>query len=303
MNERRAFTLIELLVVSAIIVVLVGLLLPAIQRVRESANRARCANNLRQMGLGCHLHHDTAGAFPSGYTVHLCPNPLATSPGWGWAAHLLPYLEQDDLRSSINFRRPIEDSINERARCTWLAVYICPSDPGVPHDFTISDASGVPIAQAAPTSYAASYGNGELDQIPGPMEGVFYANSRVRIADITDGASNTIMIGERAWSHAMTPWAGAINHGIVRGGPRNAWRDNPDAAYPAPNLCLAQTNSINDSRDIDGTLDDFYSEHPGGVNMLFADGAIHFLRSDLDHAVLLALGTRAGGEVVSNAEF
>jgi prepilin-type processing-associated H-X9-DG protein len=215
----------------------------------------------------------------------------------------LPFVEQEDLQHIINFHTSIARPNNEAARCTLLGVYLCPSDPDVPADFPVTDSSGILVARVAPSSYAANYGTGELDEIPGPTEGVFYRNSRVQLGDITDGASSTIMVGDRAWSHAMTPWAGAVPHGIVRGGPRNPLRNNPEAAYPAPNLCLVQTNKIGDRNDPDGSLDEFYSEHPGGVNVLFADGSTHFLRNSINVAVLQALGTRAGGEVVSAADY
>jgi prepilin-type processing-associated H-X9-DG protein/prepilin-type N-terminal cleavage/methylation domain-containing protein len=303
MNRRAAVTLVELLVVLAIIAVVLGLLLPAVQNVREAARRIACANNLRQIGLACHSYHDAGGAFPPGYSAYRCADPLETHPGWGWAARLLPFLEQDALQHGIVFHASIAKPINEAARCTLLRAYLCPSDPDVPDDFPVTDLSGRLVARVAPTSYAANYGSGELDEIPGPREGVFYRNSRVRLADISDGSSSTIMIGDRAWSHAMAPWAGAVPHGVVRGGPLNPWRDNPEAAYPAPNFCLVQTNKIGDAHDADGSLDEFYSEHPGGVNVLFADGSIHFLRNSINHAVLQALGTRAGGEVVSETDY
>jgi len=303
MNRRSAVTLIELLVVLAIISVVIAILLPAVQRAREAARRMSCANNLRQIGLACHSYHDAYGAFPPGYSADHCADPLGTHPGWGWAAWLLPFLEQDALQRRIVFHASIARPSNEAARCTLLRVYLCPSDPDVPDDFLVTDLSGSPVAQVAPSSYAANYGIGELDEVPGPKEGVFYRNSRVQLADITDGTSSTILIGDRAWSHAMTPWAGAVSHGVVRGGPRNPWRDNPQAAYPAPNFCLVQTNKINDARDPDGSLDEFYSEHPGGVNGLFADGSVHFLHNTIQPAVLHALGTRAGGEVVSETEY
>jgi prepilin-type processing-associated H-X9-DG protein len=165
------------------------------------------------------------------------------------------------------------------------------------------DADGRLIVEAAPISYAACHGSGELDEAPGPKEGVFYRNSRVRLADITDGSSTTMLIGDRAWSHAMAPWAGAISGGLIRGGPRNAARSNPQAAYPAPNFCVFQANHINNSADPDGSLDELYSEHRGGVNVVLADGSVRFLDSGIQEAVLKALGTRAGGEVVDQLDY
>src|SRR5258707_10516832 len=112
MRYRKGFTLIELLVVIAIIAVLVGLLLPAVQKVREAANRSKCLNNLHQMGVALHHYHDSLGSFPSGY---LCQpinpaDPMQTGPGWGWAAQLLPHVEQDNLFRQIDLALAVEDS-------------------------------------------------------------------------------------------------------------------------------------------------------------------------------------------------
>jgi prepilin-type N-terminal cleavage/methylation domain-containing protein len=302
MKPRNAITLIELMIVLAILGVVFGLFLGALQRVRDVAARAQCASQLSQIGLACHLHHDTRGVFPSGYRDCRCADPMMTSPGWGWAAQLLPYLEQQTLFDQIMLHRPIEDPEND-ARLATVRLYLCPADSNVPRTFSITDATGQFVTEAAPISYAACYGSGELDEIPGPKEGVFYRNSHIRIVDITDGTSSTLLIGDRAWSHAMAPWAGAVNRGIVRGGPRNAWRNAPEAAYPAPNFCCVQANAINAANDPDGSLDEFFSGHWGGINALFADGGVRFLHQEINPIVLRALGTRAGGEVVSEAEY
>ena len=302
MTKRGAMTLLELVVVLAISAILIGFLLSAVQMARRSAARIQCAYQLRQMGLACHTYHDTVGTFPPGYSAWTSADPLATAPGWGWASFLLPYLDQDTLYVQIYFARPIEDPVNT-ARLTPIRLFICPSDPRVPLAFSITDSSGRPVTEAAPISYAACYGSGELDEVPGPKEGVFYRNSRIRLTDITDGTSTTILIGDRHWSHAMASWTGAVNRGIVRGGPLNAWRNSPEAAYPAPNFCCVQANGINVVRDCDGSLDEFFSWHTGGVNMLFADGGVRFLRQQINMDVLEALGTRAGGEVVNEADY
>ncbi len=302
MKRRLALTLIELLVVLAILAVLAALLLPAVQRARESASRARCLNHLKQIGLACHSYHGVSGCFPSGYRACQSPDPLATKPGWGWAAYLLPYLEQQNLFHRIDLHLHIENPANE-ARRTKVPIYLCPSDPGVPDVFPITNAEGTVLTEAAPIGYGACFGSGDLDEVPGPKEGVFYRNSSIRITDITDGTSNTILIGDRAWSHAMAPWAGAIDHAVLRGGPLNPWRSSPAAVYPSANFPLVQANRINDLADRDGSLDDFFSRHTGGVNMLFADGGVRFLHQQIDRSVLLALGTRAGGEVVDESEY
>jgi prepilin-type processing-associated H-X9-DG protein len=303
MEKRSAFTLVEALLVIAIVAVLSTLLFSAIQQAREAANRAACANNLRQIGLACHSYHDNNDVFPPGYTAAANADPTSTRPGWGWAAHLLPYLDQSALSQSIDFCWPIEAPGNAAARLTVVKVFLCRSDPSVPAAFTIVDGAGQPIVDAAPISYAATSGAAELDQIPGPLEGVFYRNSRMRIADITDGTTTTTLIGDRSWNWSMATWAGAVQGSVLHGGPRNPHRNSPDAAYPAPSFCLAQNKRFNDRTDLDGALDDFSSLHPGGINMLFADGTVRFLRDTMDPVVFTAMGTRAGGEVVTEADF
>ena len=295
---RHAFTLIELLVVVAIIAVLIGLLLPAVQKVREAAARNQCQNNLKQIGLACHAYHDVNQALPPGYTA-TAPYP-STSPGWGWAAYVLPYIEQNNLYRQINLHSPLE---GQPVIGNIIKVYLCPSDNPPASPFAVTNAIFEPVCNAAPCSYAATVGDDSVEVDDPAGNGIFYRNSKVRLTDITDGTSNTTMIGDRAWADTEGIWAGAPNGAVTRPGPTNPWTR---ATGSAQAFILVHNNWINITTDADGGLDDFSSKHPGGANLLFADSSVRFIGSiTADGPVrraFWAMGTRAGGEVVQGVE-
>ena len=297
---RHAFTLIELLVVIAIIAVLIGLLLPAVQKVREAAARTKCSNNLKQIGLALHSYHDANDGLPSGYLGNPAGDASNTAPGWGWAALLLPFLEQDNLARQItNYRDNMVLPQYTAVRTTQLKVFVCPSDvnTGV---FNVPDASGAgTVGQAATNSYAACFGAGpavDIGDNPGLTNGLFARNSRLRLTDITDGTSNTIAIGERACRFAQSPWAGALKNGSIR------QYDNPANAAEAAALVLAYFE--------DGPLNSpssepewFFGPHTGVVLYLFADGSVQSVKTSTSLTVLKALATRTGGEVVDASSY
>jgi prepilin-type processing-associated H-X9-DG protein/prepilin-type N-terminal cleavage/methylation domain-containing protein len=311
-TRRLAFTLIELLVVIAIIAALLGLLVPAVQKVREAAARLQCKNNLKQMGLALHSHHDTQHSFPPGYVAFATYSDGATdtAPGWGWAAFILPYLEQDNLHRQIDFSKPVALSAAAQAP---VKLYLCPSDPTPPGAFSVADAFGSPVASAAPCSYAACVGGDESDTTGPAGLGVFFRNSRTSITDITDGTSSTILVGERAWSNANGVWAGAIAGGVLVRGRMNPCPGSASASFPAAALVLAHSHLNNATTDTDAGLDDFSSRHAGGSNFLFADGSVRFVRSvpgdnpdgtfTADSLAFQAMGTRANGEVVQGLDY
>ena len=323
MEERRGFTLIELLVVIAIIAILIALLLPAVQSAREAARRAQCVNNLKQMGLALQNYHDAIGTFPMSYAARSRFNNGATdtAPGWGWGTMILSQLEQAPLFNGANFSLPVESLTNSTVARSILATYLCPSDPLQPAPFPVNDASSNLVALMGPTSYAACVGNDFADSTTGLNNdglgnGVLFRNSAIRIADITDGTSQTITIGERAWSINSGPWAGVATNGVIRRGPANTCPTTGALYYPAATLVQAHTNVLNTDTDPDGGIDDFSSRHPGGANFVFADGSVHFLKSVLRNTgqrpdgstvyaspTYMALGTRNGSEVISADSF
>jgi prepilin-type N-terminal cleavage/methylation domain-containing protein/prepilin-type processing-associated H-X9-DG protein len=334
--SRRGFTLIELLVVIAIIAILIGLLLPAVQKVREAAARSKCTNNLKQIGLALHSYHDAKQQFPPGY-VDGNTDPTSTpdndvGPGWGWASFILPYLEQNSVYSQINFSQPVGSGVNAQVSQTSLSVFLCPSDP-YDQVMPIYDSSfGSPIATVAHGNYvgcngweecfsnAGGAGDGSgADGISGGLgqngNGLFYRNSKSTFASVADGLSNTIIAGERSANHSPSTWTGAVT-----GGRCPAWMASQPWTVPyTPPAGAPDTGNgtAYDSADFDEALvlahcnathlpnadfpiydpDTFYSMHRNGANFLFGDGSVHFLTSSVDPNVYQYLATIAGGEV------
>jgi prepilin-type N-terminal cleavage/methylation domain-containing protein/prepilin-type processing-associated H-X9-DG protein len=322
MQRSRGFTLIELLVVIAIIAVLIALLLPAVQAAREAARRTQCINNLKQMGIALHNYHDSLSVFPPGYIAAspFIDGETDVAPGWSWATMLLPQLEQGPLYSSINVYLPVQAPANTTATQTLVTAFICPSDqlPST-RTFAVTDGLGNTVATVTPSSYAACTGSDAADvalglNYDGSGNGLFYRNSRVTIAAVIDGTSQTVALLERAWGDTEGTWVGAVAGGYVQRGPFNPCPGSAFATYLAPCLVLAHCHLLNTNADTDSGLDDPSSFHPSGANALFTDGSVHFLRNVLGDAgvnpdgstrytpsslIEQALGTRAGGEVVS----
>ncbi len=301
---RPAFSLIELLVVIAIIAILIGLLLPAVQQARSSAQRTTCVNNLKQIGLALHNFHDTYGHLPPGYTATAPsgdPN-FATAPGWGWAAHVLPYLDQApvyaQLRTAIDTNLSITDPSVAAAIQARIPQYICPADvvPDGPFPvYSLAGNTSYPLVHsegapgtvlAGPSSYAACCGRDEDSDADGVTgSGVFYCNSQTRLVDIHDGTSNTILVNERAWSNANGVWAGAIPGCATVAGGLNPSLAVISGGYPnspifaPPMLVQGHVHLVNPILDADLGLDDISSRHPNGANILLADGSVHFVGS------------------------
>jgi prepilin-type processing-associated H-X9-DG protein/prepilin-type N-terminal cleavage/methylation domain-containing protein len=203
--KRTAFTLVELLVVIAIIGVLIGLLLPATQKVREAANRLACLNNLKQFGLALHHHHDALGSFPPGFTVKGTDD--LQNGGFGGFIPLLPFLEQDNWFRRWDPTKAWYDPPNADIVSIQLKVFYCPSNRtgGVIDTSFMVPFAGRPLPDVAATDYLLCKGaNGalcEVTQVPWTARGVFDVNTRTRLTDISDGTSNTFAIGEGAGDH------------------------------------------------------------------------------------------------------
>jgi prepilin-type N-terminal cleavage/methylation domain-containing protein/prepilin-type processing-associated H-X9-DG protein len=298
MRSRPAFTLIELLVVIAIIALLIGLLLPAVQKVREAASRTQCTNNLKQIGLALYNYHDRMKCFPPGYQTQVDANNNDLGPGWGWAAFLLDDLEQSNLKRRIRFDLQISDPLNASARTTVLPILVCPSElkSGT---FTVIDSSGAPICDVARANYTAMNGVLGVTGDAWDNNGAFIRNRAMRTVDIRDGLSNTLFGGERCTNMASTTWTGAVTNGVVPAQRYATVADQLANAEGAPALILShgsRDHIPNDQLvfDADATA----SFHAGGVNFLFGDGSVHYVSSSINGTAYEALLTRAGGEVI-----
>ena len=324
MPRARGFTLIELLVVIAIIAILIALLLPAVQSAREAARRMQCVNNLKQMGLALFNYEGAVSCFPSGVISALAnPNwkmppgqctafPADLGPGWSLFALMFPHLEQQALTNSLNFSLTIPDPSNQTTRETRLALYVCPSDTG-PISVSMYDCGDPPAAGniplpilnfLGPCSYVGCLGGadrGYPTSLVGcyewqPFNGMFHRNSRVRIAEVTDGTSNTVGVGERADFFVTTDWVGVIPgaeaiYNPQRGLGCNNWRPPLIAV-----LAHGRQFTVNAP---DASPGAFQSQHPGGANFLLMDGSVRFIRATITLPTMWALCTRNLGEVIS----
>ncbi|RLS35937.1 MAG: DUF1559 domain-containing protein [Planctomycetota bacterium] len=327
--KARGFTLIELLVVIAIIAVLIALLLPAVQQAREAARRSQCKNNLKQMGLALHNYESTFTMFPAS-RIDLNPPRFQKS----WVTSCLPYMDQAPLYNLYNANVPWYDPTNDQATTTILSTVRCPSavsGASLPSSalytaITNSLRSDTPAWGVSDYGSVNAVRNG-LNVASGgtswaPLKekdgGLGRGPNGVRLAQISDGLSNTMLVGEDAGrpslyikqKPAMNPKSGAvsgtpwtkdgwgwadINNGFsLDGSAENGINNDTSSSGVVTNSSGAigkcYINCSNDS--------EMYSFHTGGSHVLMGDGAVRFLSANIDGQTLVALGTRDGGEVV-----
>ncbi len=302
-QDRRGFTLVELLVVIAIIGILVGLLLPAVQSAREAARRMQCSNNLKQIGLSLQNYHDTFKRYcPGGWNEANNGNRLA------WTVFVLPFMEQTALYNQFDMKFNNYTGVNLNPTVTMVKTYLCPSNrlkfnmngnvPGsgenpaagfayTTHYYGIMGPKGInPAVPGGATSFSHDpnpTGHGGFSD-----SGVLFRNSRVRMGDITDGTSNTLIVGEISYETAncYRSWARGASGNTI-GGAKNAEFGINIQPYNGSN----NFNSVS-----------FGSQHTGGAQFAVGDGAVRFLSQTMDMPSYWALLTRAGGEVSNLSE-
>jgi prepilin-type N-terminal cleavage/methylation domain-containing protein/prepilin-type processing-associated H-X9-DG protein len=300
LRARTGFTLIELLVVLAIIALLIGLLLPAVQKVREAAARAKCSNHLKQIALAAHNHHDALGYFPTGHSPWVEPS-AARGPfhGRGWLLEVLPYLEQSALYRQLEPTRVgdmfLDHGLWSPATRHLLSAHVpvlhCPSDPSSRDPDLATRQYQLEGIAVEMTNYKGVLGDtrvgGEMSTFDGPEDchqrsgcnGVFYRNNyqdRPRLTSVRDGTSNTLLVGEDVPQ---------FNYHSA------AFYANGDWAS-----CHVPLNHMPNPKDWPDAIS-FRSRHPNGANFARADGSVRFVSQAIDHDHYRAACTKAGGEV------
>ncbi|MEZ6140962.1 MAG: DUF1559 domain-containing protein [Zavarzinella sp.] len=303
---RSGFTLIELLVVIAIIAILIGLLLPAVQKVREAANRSKCTNNLKQLGLAAHNYEGVHGVFPSGVPQGYWPIPTGAVNNIrsSWVGPLLSYMEQNAMSAQFEAHlvSPTAYTYLQTFATANIPTLQCPSDGNAPKLATVPG-----NMQGLHTSYLAVHGNGFATPAGDPhglnLNGIFYGRSRTSMAGITDGTSNTLMFSEILQSKDTTAHdvRGRIWNAVHAGttlstlyGPNTTVGDNVQT------YCIAIPGAPCAAQTIGNNYVSARSRHTGGVNGALADGSVRFFRNAITLQVWNGLGSRSGGEVFQN---
>jgi type II secretory pathway pseudopilin PulG len=275
-------------VVIAIIAILIGLLLPAVQQAREAARRAQCSNNLKQIGLAVHNYHDAFNRFP----LSTLDSTLSKSSAF---AAILPYMDQANTYQQYDFNLGNSDPVNLAAVSQKIPGYLCPSAP-------MRRQVPIPNCDAnnrAPGTYAMSTGSGDpygTIALGNPNNGAIVnaASGSTGLRDLADGASSTLLAGESAWNFPDYTFTSGPCSGQVRWG-FTYW----SSPYPLATAFTTLGPFNPKRRDGDSNrLANFRSEHIGVVNMLMSDGSARYVSEHIDHGVLDALATRNGGEPV-----
>lgn len=273
-RRKPGFTLIELLVVIAIIAILMAMLLPAVQMAREAARRTQCKNSLMQLSLALHNYEMAFDCFPPGSVNPTGPiQALPNGYHMGWAVALLPFMEQQNMFNTVNMNKSVYDPDNLMVRGTVIAVLHCPTDWAGSKNGTI-----------AATNYVGIHNDAEAP-INSDNNGILFLNSSVRYEQITDGSSNTLLLGEKMRGADELGWATGTRDSLRNASGVNAGATTPSKLIPNPDPLVVGGIS---------------SHHTGGVNAAMADGSVRFFSSAANTTVLQQLANRHDGEPLAD---
>ena len=301
-SNRTAFTLIELLVVIAIIAILIGLLLPAVQKVREAASRAKCSNNLKQLGLALHNYHDANTYFPYGHQTEALANEIHRRDCW--YQRVLPYMEQTALYNAYEAdTTQYIHNINTTFTNTTVSTLACPSDGAAPG----TGANG--SNHSFQGSYAVCATGQTGDMTPTNKDGLMYKDSKTKLGQITDGSSNTVLASEGIIrGNSASAWGGL--GGYWGGAPHGAFGFSTyelpnttvkDRVYSCKSTTMKEAPCENgNAGGLAGRWNYARSRHTGGVNVAMGDGSIRFITNNVDIATWRNLGNREDGNVLGD---
>jgi prepilin-type N-terminal cleavage/methylation domain-containing protein/prepilin-type processing-associated H-X9-DG protein len=298
-DSLHGFTLVELLVVITIIAILIALLLPAVQAAREAARRMQCSNNMKQVGLAIHLYHDAQGIFPTGGGT----TQFGGLWNFEWSGLILPFVERGAVASRIDYTHAYDRIENQAVIKTFISTYHCPSSAPAKLSTCCKFIPG--IEDAAPTRYSAIYTStaapygifAEATKYTRDIlyTGCIFADSAIRMRDVTDGTSQTLLVGERDSYPDDDPWKASSGPDYCPNGScelANIWAGGARiTTYYGINKATYYQQS--------GVM----SRHPGGANFTFVDAHVSFLSETINQQTLVALTTRRGGEVITGVDY